>query len=295
MYSGKILKDWINVSKLKRLRDESRQVLYNKYKPDAEMDEQPTVQTLMAFTRARSPSSVRPNDSTDLTQRCQQPTSVDRRATDTSIIRLYEATLPPGKYLLPLSDGQLQAINSASSQLGRSHLPKLDGIPLRDCPPSPAMNHAMVTSHVPLYTAAVISTAQVLKCGTYLQPPRIAPANATQQNSTLNYPSLVSNQPWRDARMPDVGIYSIQPANPAPTHVPSDSQSTAIKHAAGHLTSQDCMTHSEDNRPLHIPPMTETQRSEPMYHQAIAQLPQHHPPAPTLEQLQPHHSKSRIN
>jgi hypothetical protein len=66
MYSGKILKNWINVSKLKRLRDESRQVLYNKYKPDAEMDEQPTVQTPIACTRARPRSPGRPNDSIDI-------------------------------------------------------------------------------------------------------------------------------------------------------------------------------------------------------------------------------------
>jgi hypothetical protein len=295
MYSGKILKNWINVSKLKRLRDESRQVLYNKYKPDAEMDEQPTVQTPIACTRARPRSPGRPNDLIDITQRCRQHTSVDRRTTDTHNSRLYEATPPSDRTLLPHSDGQLQAINSASSQLGRNHVFMPNGIPPRDSLPSPAMSQAMGTPHAPSYTAAVISTAQELDCGTCRQTPRLAPDSVTQQNSTLNSPNMVCSQPRRDALMPDVGNYSIQPANPAPTHVSSDGQSTALKRVEGHLASQDCLTHSENNRPLHIPPLAEAQRSEPAYHQAIAWLPQQHPSAPTLEQQQPHHSESHIS
>jgi hypothetical protein len=247
------------------------------------MDEQPTVQTLIACTRARPRSSGRPNDSIDIIQRCRQHTSVDRRATDMYNIRLYEATPPPDQTLLPHSDGQLQAISNASSQLGRNHVPMPNDIPPRDCLPSPAMSQALGTPHAPSYTAAVISTAQELYCGTCRQTPRIAPANATQQNSTLNSPSLVCSQPRRDALMPDVGNYSIQPADPAPTHVSSDSQSTALKRVEGHLASQDCLTHSENNRPLHILLLAEAQRSEPAYRQAIVRLPQQHPSAPTFE------------
>jgi hypothetical protein len=85
--TGRILKNYIHVSKLKRLRDESRDKLYNRLRPThsqdstVNTDQQPTVQTALAATSSYWHPAARDNALTECTRNSFHPACLQRSGT----------------------------------------------------------------------------------------------------------------------------------------------------------------------------------------------------------------------